>query len=347
MIILSNEILAKAKSDLTNIERKLWIQAYVSRKENPLIDLIGSVLLFGCSYLALHRYFTEGTPFSFWVHAAAFVGITLCISIAHRCLNKQLTCKAERICPITASQFNPEEISDLSQLDKVTSHGYFEKGKTYYAGPLTALVSIVAWIFSFLWFTKFQNLSTPSDCILYLIAMCIATSIWFFMTGLLAGQSLELPLSPEVRSALRKYRKEKKEEAERVHLAELEKAKAEQEEKARAEAKAKAEAEAKAKAEAEQKEKEAASSNQASAPALYRDLPFYQQCREAARIRYGGSPSPSKYNRTLTYAEKVDYINRKCCGMYSYHGIETIEKDPDLTPSQKEDLKRFLMVYGD
>ena len=320
-----NDILAKARKDLENIERKLWIQAYVSRKENPLIDLIASTLILICSYFSMNRYFTQGAPFPFWIHAAAFFAITACISIAHRCMNGSFTQKAEKLCPITTSEFHPEEITDMDRLAEITAHGYFDMGKIYYAGPLTALVSIASWIGCSIWFSKYSNLPVPFGCTWYLIVMCAATSVWFLLAGILAGQSLTLPLSEEVRSALRNYRKEKQQEALRQQKEAEEAAKREQEEKERAEAERKAK-------EVEEKEKE---------------VPPPKPISPEAPRSHGATTSRSKYNRVLTYGEKVDYIQRKFNGLFSYHAIETIEKDPDLTPSQKEDLKLFLKVHGD
>ena len=340
----NNPILERAKEDLKDIEKKLWIQAYVSRKENPLIDLIASGLLFICSYIALYRYFTKGSPFSFWVHAVAFIGITVCLVIAHCCLNGPLTRKAETLCPITTSDFNTVEINSIESLSKITSRNRFGKFKVYYAGPLTAFFSIVEWIVCYCLLSHLSATSMSYGGILYLVVMCITTSTWFFFVTLLAGQSLLLPLSQEVKTALRKYQKEKKQEAKRLRLAEMEKAKWEQEEKARQ--KATMEAEATAKAEELQKAEEERRKTENS-PALYRDLPIYQQYREEARRRYIGYSSSGSYNRTLTYVEKNEYINRNFSGMYSYSAIETIENDPNLSPSQKEDLKTFLMIYGD
>ena len=329
----NNDILAKAKTDLKDIEKKLWIQAYVSRKENPLIDLIASVLLFICSYLAFYQYFTQGTAFSFLIHAIVFVAITICIVIVHRCLNSRLTHKAEKLCPITTSDFNVEEITSMERLLEITSHGYFDKGKIYYAGPLTALFSIAAWIFSFVRFSKFTNLPVPPNCILYLVVMCTVTSVWFFIVGITAGQSLLLPLSQEVTVALRSYQKEKKQEAIRLQREALNTAKQTQEEKTHAEP--------------PKNSDDKQSSDTKNAPVLYRDLPIYKQYREEAHNKYTGTSSQSNYTRVLTYSEKLEYINSKFSGLYSYHAIETIENDSTLTRSQKEDLKSFLMVYGD
>lgn len=71
---------------------------------------------------------------------------------------------------------------------------------------------------------------------------------------------------------------------------------------------------------------------------------------------YSGSYTPSSSSgytdsygnsRPLTFGEKCDYTDHLCGGLYTYGGIEKIENDPNLTPEQKEDLKRHYMIYGD
>lgn len=61
----------------------------------------------------------------------------------------------------------------------------------------------------------------------------------------------------------------------------------------------------------------------------------------------GYSGSSSSTSTPMSYGEKEDYITRNCLAMFSYNGIQTIENDPDLSASQKEDLKRHLMIFGD
>lgn len=332
----NNPILKRAKEDLKDIEKKIWIQAYVSKKENPLIDLIASVLIFACSFVALYRYFTMGAPIPFWIHAVAFIVITICLVITHRSLNGPLTRKAEALCPITVSDFNIEEINSMEALLEFTSRNHFGKFKPYYAGPLSALISIIAWIFSFLYFSKFANLTVPSGCILYLVMMCIITSSWFFFVGFGVGQSLLLPLSREVKTALRDYRSKKKQEK-------AEAIKREQREKTISEAELKKQAKT---AETQPKVEDEQEQVPKNFPAFYRDLPIYKQYLEEARIR-SGTASYTNNGCPLSYAQKMDYINDHFSGLYSYHAIESIENDPNLTLAQKEDLKVFLKVYGD
>ncbi len=77
-----------------------------------------------------------------------------------------------------------------------------------------------------------------------------------------------------------------------------------------------------------------------------RDLPIYKHYYEQAQIR-SGSASYRNNGKSLSHADKMDYIDKNCSGTFSFSGIETIEKDPSLTYSQKEDLKSFLKIYGD
>lgn len=63
---------------------------------------------------------------------------------------------------------------------------------------------------------------------------------------------------------------------------------------------------------------------------------------------YSGSYSGSYSSApAMSRAEKQAYIDQNCHGMFSYIGIETIENDPNLTASQKEDLKLHLKIWGD
>lgn len=58
----------------------------------------------------------------------------------------------------------------------------------------------------------------------------------------------------------------------------------------------------------------------------------------------GSSYSPSS---SLSDADKWKYIQSNCNGLYSYGAMSRIDNDPSLSPSQKEELKSYLKVYGD
>ncbi len=311
----NKDILAKAKEDLKDIEKKIWIQSYVSRKENPLIDLICSAISFLCGYLAFHEYFTKGVPFPFWVHIVALIVATVCVAIAHCILNPCFTKKGEKRCPATLSKFDPEEITDMEQLIKVTTHGYFDLGKRYVVGILSPLLSVVSWIFSFYIFSGIAKLPVPSAGAAYLILMCIITFFWSFFTSILFSQSLLLPLSSEVKLALRTYEQKLTPKKEDPHK------------------------------DTPKQEPVVEPKKEETHTPLYRDLPLYQQYREEARMRYNGSSI--NYNRKLTDTEKQAYIDNKFMGLYSYSAMETIDKDPSLTLAQKEDLKLYLKIHGD
>ena len=62
------------------------------------------------------------------------------------------------------------------------------------------------------------------------------------------------------------------------------------------------------------------------------------------------TPSYSSYtppSKPMDSHEKWVYIRDHCHAMYSPGGLQTIENDPNLTPSQKEELKDYLRIYGD
>lgn len=61
---------------------------------------------------------------------------------------------------------------------------------------------------------------------------------------------------------------------------------------------------------------------------------------------FSGSYAPTS-SAPLDSLDKWEYIRDNCHGMFSWSGIQTIENDPNLTASQKEDLKTYLKIYGD
>ncbi len=70
----------------------------------------------------------------------------------------------------------------------------------------------------------------------------------------------------------------------------------------------------------------------------------------APRRSYSPTPTTSSYTPASAPMDSHDkwvYIRDNCHGMYSWGGIQTIENDPNLTPSQKEELKDYLKIYGD
>lgn len=63
---------------------------------------------------------------------------------------------------------------------------------------------------------------------------------------------------------------------------------------------------------------------------------------------YSGSYSGSYSSAPpMSRADMQKYIDDNCHGVFTYGGIETIENDSSLSASQKEDLKRHLMIWGD
>ena len=85
------------------------------------------------------------------------------------------------------------------------------------------------------------------------------------------------------------------------------------------------------------------SSYPVSAPSSANDVSSdYSSSYGSSSDTYDTFPEP-----TLSSTEKWDYIQNNCDGEYSYGAMARIDNDPNLTPSQKEDLKRYLTVYGD
>lgn len=62
---------------------------------------------------------------------------------------------------------------------------------------------------------------------------------------------------------------------------------------------------------------------------------------------YSGSSYGSSSGGSMSFSEKEAYILHNCHSAYSFSGIQKIENDPNLTSSQKEELKSHLRIYGD
>lgn len=77
------------------------------------------------------------------------------------------------------------------------------------------------------------------------------------------------------------------------------------------------------------------------------DQPAVWGSEDYARINARANEILHGRNGSLSSAEKLSYINNKCHGVWSGSSIETIENDPNLTPSQKEEMKTALRIYGD
>lgn len=70
--------------------------------------------------------------------------------------------------------------------------------------------------------------------------------------------------------------------------------------------------------------------------------------REQRKLASRSDSSSSSYRAPgLSFAQKMDYINRNFGGVYSFSAIQYIESDPSLSPSEKEELIIFLRAYGE
>lgn len=56
---------------------------------------------------------------------------------------------------------------------------------------------------------------------------------------------------------------------------------------------------------------------------------------------------PTGSNGSLSFSEKEAYILHNCHSAYSTSAMDKIENDPNLTASQKAELKNHLFYYGD
>ena len=78
-----------------------------------------------------------------------------------------------------------------------------------------------------------------------------------------------------------------------------------------------------------------------------RELKKLREEEEKKRAARSRSSSSSSYSSpSLTFEQKLDYINRNFGGNYSFAAIEYIRNDPSLSPSEKEELIIFLRAYG-
>lgn len=70
----------------------------------------------------------------------------------------------------------------------------------------------------------------------------------------------------------------------------------------------------------------------------------------APRPSYSSTPTSSSYtpaSAPMSSHDKWTYIRDNCHGAFSWGGLQKIENDPNLTASQKEELKDYLKIYGD
>lgn len=76
-----------------------------------------------------------------------------------------------------------------------------------------------------------------------------------------------------------------------------------------------------------------------------------KEYKPEASSGYGSSSSYGGYSGSssgsMSFKEKQDYILHNCHSAYSTTAMEKIENDPNLTASQKAEMKDHLFYYGD
>jgi hypothetical protein len=220
---MSETMLDKARKEISEAHRNIWIQEYVSRRENPVIAIVYFLLLGGAAYFSFQKYFAQGSTYNFWQHLLALIALRVILGTVHSVLNAIFKKAAGRRCPVEVQTLNPEALPDedalLSEYKQLQN--YQAKGFNASSFSLLAPVIIVLAYGYFAWFLK---LSVPTGCVTYLVWMCVLLFFYGCIVVICASQSLTLPLSTPVTNWLQNYEKEEQARMERERIEQEEQA---------------------------------------------------------------------------------------------------------------------------
>lgn len=207
--------LTKAQKEISQLDRNIWIQDYVSRRENPVILILFSALLAAGSYFSFQRYFTEGSTYSFWIHLIAPIAMLIVMGIIHSILKRIFTKSAQRRCPVTAKPFDESEVPDADALLAQYKEIQNLPDKGFDMAKFMLLPQIIL-VLCFGYFAWLQHLPIPGGCIFYLIVMCV---LFFFVYAIMVvscTQAISLPVSQDVKDGFAAYEKEIAQQAEEL-----------------------------------------------------------------------------------------------------------------------------------
>lgn len=218
-------IRAQAQKEFAEIERNIWIQEYVSRRENPVILTLYYLTLAICYFFSFRTYFTTGNTYSFLIHLAAFVALPIVFAILHSILNRIFKKPANRLCPVEAAPFDAANVPDSDALIERYNQMKKRRTKGFNNSNLVFLAPVIL-VLCYGYFAWLQQLPIPSGCVDYLVWQCVLIFFYGSAVAGLSSQSLDLPLSDAVKKELQLYEdgreKREKEAAERAEQTRLE-----------------------------------------------------------------------------------------------------------------------------
>ena len=214
---------AQAKKEFSAVEQNIWLQEYVSRRENPIILILYFLSTSICSFVFFRKYFTTGSAYSLWFHVGALIAFLIVFVIIHSILNSIFRKKAMKFCPVEASPYDAEIPSDITAQvaeEDAMLVEYERLKKLDYKGldvsPYVFLASII-FISAFGYFAWIQQSPIPKGCVLYLVVMCVAFTIYSSVIFALSCQLVGVPLSYEVKESLERTQKSRIKQQEKAH----------------------------------------------------------------------------------------------------------------------------------
>lgn len=213
----------QTKKEFSSVEQNIWIQEYVSRRENPIILALYILAVSIGSLIVFTKYFTTGSAYSLWFHIGVLIAFLIVFIIIHSILNSIFRKKAMKLCPVEASPYDAEMPSDitaqLAEEDAMLAE-YERLKKLDYKGfdvaPYVFLTPIV-FILAFGYFAWIQQSPIPQGCVLYLVVMCVALTIYSAVLFALSSQLLDVPLSYKVKESLERTQKSHIKQQEKAH----------------------------------------------------------------------------------------------------------------------------------
>ncbi|MBQ6849211.1 MAG: hypothetical protein IJN76_04050 [Clostridia bacterium] len=206
---------AQAKKELASVERNTWIQAYISRRENPIILVLYFLTVSIGSFVFFEKYFATGIHFSIGLHLVVLVAFPIVLRITRSILNALFRKKAMRCCPVESPsdeidvQLYNNTKAYLAETKAMLAEYNRLKGLTYPGLSLIpySLLTPVIFLLWFGYFAWFQQLAIPEGCVLYLVILSIVFLLYSPFVVAVSSQLLDIPLSYEVKESLEKLEK--------------------------------------------------------------------------------------------------------------------------------------------
>lgn len=199
---------AQIKKEFSEVERNTWINAYVSRHENPIMLVLYFLAVSAGSFLVFKNYFTTGSRYSIGYHVVALIAFPIVLISIHSILNAVFRKAAVQCCPIEVPLCEIDmkrfDQAYVAETDAILTEYNRLNGLTYPGLDLSpySLLTPAVFILCFGYFAWIQRIPIPEGCVLYLVAMCVAFVIYGYLVVASSGQSLGVPLSYEVKESI-------------------------------------------------------------------------------------------------------------------------------------------------